>query len=140
MSLQYRQKLLQAAKELYKATCSHCQTCLDSPGKFQYHHPEFSALVKSAESCHLCELLLKSLDGRQRDRVENSIRSGSYAKVMARISLDEAFTQVITRDSYIEGKVKFYEPSCKLHQRRNPCLSYLDSTTNALCFQQRTEL
>jgi hypothetical protein len=85
--------------------CSFCQVCLQKPGQQHKHYPTFPELIASAESCHLCELLLESLSGSPREEITKRVRAGSYSKVTLQFSLEDAFVEVITNDRYIKGSV-----------------------------------
>ena len=85
--------------------CPFCQVCLQKPGQLHNHYPTFPEFVASAESCHLCGLLLKSLSGSPRKKITDRVRAGSYSKVTVRISRENAFVEVITKDRYIKGRV-----------------------------------
>jgi hypothetical protein len=85
--------------------CSFCQVCLQKPGQQHNHYPTFPEFVASAESCHLCGLLLESLSGSPRKEIADRVRAGSYSKVTLRFSLENAFVEVITRDRYTKGRV-----------------------------------
>lgn len=110
-----QQYLARRRQELYEGICSSCQHCLNSPGDTRDHYSAFGLLVFSAKSCHLCELLISTLDPKEREAIEERMRSGSYSKVKARISIHEARVEVVTRDRYISGDVTFYGPGCKSH-------------------------
>jgi len=85
--------------------CPFCQVCLQNPGQQHNHYPTFPEFMASAESCHLCGLLLKSLSGSPRNEIMDRVRASSYSKVTVRISLENAFVEVITKDRYIKGRV-----------------------------------
>lgn len=85
--------------------CPFCQFCLQKPGQQRNHYPTFPEFVASAESYHLCGLLLESLSGSPRKEITDRVRAGSYSKVTLRFSLENAFIEVITRDRYIKGRV-----------------------------------
>jgi hypothetical protein len=84
--------------------CPSCQVCLQQRGQHN-HYPTFPEFVASAESCHLCGLLLKSLSGSPRKEITDRVAAGSYSKVTVRISFENAFVEVITKDRYIKGRV-----------------------------------